>query len=107
MELIEENSSEGISSIHYNYRNDPHLEMIIREMERLINLSSYLYYKEIDFIFNVKAFQIDSYYFVFSIGEHELSLSIESREPSKRPLKDSNITREDIIDKLNQIVNGD
>lgn len=107
MKFVEESSDDGKSTLHYEDKNDPHLEMIIGEMERLINISSYLYYKEIDFLFNIKAFQIDYFYFVFSIGEHELSLSLESREPSKRPIKDSNITREEIIDKLKQIVNGD
>ena len=107
MNFVEESSSNGKTTLHYESRNDPHLKMIIEEMERLINISSYLYYKEIYFLFNIKAFQIDYSYFVFSIDEHELTISLESRGPSKNPSTDSNITREEIIDKLNQILNGD
>lgn len=107
MKFVEESSVNGKSTILYNDKNDPHLEMIVREMERLVYISSYLFYKGTSFLVDLKAFQIDNFYFVFSIAEPELTLSIEIVESHKKQIAESNITREEIIDNINQIVNGD
>jgi len=107
MKFIEEHSLNGKSTILYDDKKDPHLEMIVREMERLVHISSYLFYKGSSFLVNIKAFQIDNFYFVFSFAGSELTLSIEIVESRKKQIAESNITKDEIMDKIKQIVNGD
>ena len=104
MEFVEEGRS---NIIKYKDNNDPHLKLMISEIEKIINTSSYLFFKEVTFVYTIKAFQIDNFYFSFYLEEQSIALSQETAESSKIPKSESNITKEDMIIELNKILNGD